>query len=164
MERDKVVRGLECCGTDAAPIECQGCPYETDVFLSCAGELMADALALVKQLEMDLEVTRQNLGDCREALNRNEDELAKVKKALKGTRVQLKHERFMRSRAESMLGGCGDMYEVEPVIHAHWIPMGMHPVGGRYLWYCSACGQHGDRDFERCPHCGAHMDEEAPDV
>jgi hypothetical protein len=50
--------------------------------------------------------------------------------------------------------------EVEPVVHAHWVLMKQRPVGGRHLWYCSNCGQHGDGDYERCPECGAHMDEE----
>jgi hypothetical protein len=57
--------------------------------------------------------------------------------------------------------------EAEPVVHAHWIK---HTVAGEdffgspvlKVWACncSACGLNGGEEFPRCPHCGAHMDEE----
>lgn len=53
--------------------------------------------------------------------------------------------------------------EVEPVVHAHWVTLKQRPCGSRHDCYCSACGQHGTRDYERCPGCGAHMDEEVAD-
>ena len=62
--------------------------------------------------------------------------------------------------------------EAEPVVHAHW-------VGTQYdgyadgcpvydLWECSECREEHESEgdpppYERCPHCGAHMDEEASD-
>lgn len=70
----------------------------------------------------------------------------------------------------------GDEYaklrrESEPVVHAHWIK---HTVAGEdffgspvlKVWACncSACGLNGVEEFPRCPHCGAHMDEEVADV
>ena len=57
--------------------------------------------------------------------------------------------------------------EAEPVVHAHWIK---HTVAGEdffgspilKVWACncSACGMNGGEETPRCPHCGAHMDEE----
>ena len=50
--------------------------------------------------------------------------------------------------------------DAEPVVHAYW-------VGDPGEWQCSNCG--GDapdgcfEQTERCPHCGAHMDEEVAD-
>ena len=50
--------------------------------------------------------------------------------------------------------------EAKPVVHAHWIRT--HFVSP--VWKCSHCGRQINRvsvfDFERCPFCGAHMDEE----
>ena len=39
--------------------------------------------------------------------------------------------------------------ESEPVVHAHW--------NGDC---CSRCGELSEENYPRCPHCGAHMDEE----
>lgn len=39
--------------------------------------------------------------------------------------------------------------EAEPVVHAHW--------NGDC---CSACDELAEENYPRCPHCGAHMDEE----
>lgn len=49
---------------------------------------------------------------------------------------------------------------VRQVGHARWLLMKQRPVGGRHLWYCSNCGQHGDNDFKYCPGCIAEMDKE----
>lgn len=64
--------------------------------------------------------------------------------------------------------------EAEPVVHAHWEDM----YGGKYAnprYRCSACKEKTLYKFkkngldqweevqvfsDRCPHCGAHMDEE----
>ena len=49
MEKlDKVIAGLECCGTDAAPDRCPSCPYEHSIDLTCVADLMDDALELLK--------------------------------------------------------------------------------------------------------------------
>ena len=42
--------------------------------------------------------------------------------------------------------------ESEPVVHAHW--------NGDC---CSACDELAEENYPRCPHCGAHMDEEVAD-
>ena len=82
---------------------------------------------------------------------------SQLRRLLRVARVQLAHERFMRNRAEAMLGGYRDQYELELVVHAHWVP-----VDGRIR--CSACGKVRDGYCEgddiRCACCGAHMDEE----
>ena len=43
--------------------------------------------------------------------------------------------------------------EVEPVVHAHW--------NGDC---CSRCDELAEENYPRCPHCGAHMDEEVVDA
>lgn len=50
--------------------------------------------------------------------------------------------------------------DVEPVVNAHWIPkkeMVRSPFARNYV--CSHCGHEPLEVGERCPHCGAHMDE-----
>lgn len=47
VDREKVIQGLEHCGQ---PMECDGCPYDTDVG-NCFANLKADALELLKKQE-----------------------------------------------------------------------------------------------------------------
>ena len=53
--------------------------------------------------------------------------------------------------------------EVEPVVHAHWEKV-YDELGIDRGWRCSHCKgsvyQMTFEPYERCPHCGAHMDEE----
>ena len=46
-----------------------------------------------------------------------------------------------------------ELAEREPVVHAHW--------NGDC---CSACDELAEENYPRCPHCGAHMDEEVADA
>ena len=50
--------------------------------------------------------------------------------------------------------------EAEPVVHAHWGLRDLCGDGCSLIPYCSNCGEHDGVGYERCPHCGAHMDEE----
>lgn len=50
--------------------------------------------------------------------------------------------------------------DAEPVVHAHWKLRDLCGDGCSLIAYCSNCGQDGSAGYERCPHCGAHMDEE----
>ena len=54
--------------------------------------------------------------------------------------------------------------EAELVFHSRWVTLKQRPCGSRHDCYCFLCGQHGTRDYERCPRCGAYMDEEVADV
>lgn len=57
-----------------------------------------------------------------------------------------------------------ELPELEPVIHAHWVFY--EDESGDWWDKCSGCGGkiHNEggypSDLPRCPHCGAHMDEE----
>lgn len=46
--------------------------------------------------------------------------------------------------------------EAESVVHAHWVVEG-YP---EFIPKCSRCEKRGSFSYPRCPHCGAHMDEE----
>lgn len=51
--------------------------------------------------------------------------------------------------------------DVEPVVHAHWIPkakMVRSPYARNYS--CSHCGHEPLEAIDRCPKCGAKMDGE----
>ena len=54
--------------------------------------------------------------------------------------------------------------DVEPVVHAHWV---VDRTSLPFLTSCHRCGFRSNVDetweWDRCPHCGAHMDEEADD-
>lgn len=59
--------------------------------------------------------------------------------------------------------------DVEPVRHGRWIKStGMMPPEFAGNYHCSECGWHGisakEREYKRCPECGARMDEEADNV
>ena len=50
MDREKVIKGLECCSIPQG--RCRKCPYETEGFVAeCTSELAKDALALLKEQE-----------------------------------------------------------------------------------------------------------------
>ena len=52
-DRDKVIKGLECCGTNRS---CIGCPYVGELFDGCYGTCISylnrDALELLKEQEV----------------------------------------------------------------------------------------------------------------
>lgn len=59
--------------------------------------------------------------------------------------------------------------EAEPVVHAHWVGTQYDGYADGYpvydLWECSECREEYESEgdpppYDRCPHCGAHMDEE----
>ena len=49
MDRDKVIKGLECCHVN---VSCEGCPYDGVEY--CLDTVMHDALALLKEQEKGL--------------------------------------------------------------------------------------------------------------
>jgi len=50
MDREKVIKGLECCSVPQG--HCEKCPYETEGFVAeCTSELAKDALELLKKQE-----------------------------------------------------------------------------------------------------------------
>lgn len=49
-----------------------------------------------------------------------------------------------------------DSVEAEPVVHAHWEFKSIQQIAPN----CSHCGMQSVMGYSRCPHCGAHMDEE----
>ena len=115
--------------------------------------------ALLAELSAHLSIVDMvRVGEIVEGMPPGESPLRRL---LRVARVQLAHERFMRNRAEAMLGGYRDQYELEPVVHAHWVPA---PDIGDCCYRCSACGKVRDgyceEDDIRCACCGAHMDEE----
>ena len=67
-EREKVIRGLECCLASKYP-PCGECGYDGDMKYndpwSCRLSLMADALALLKEQEPRV---MEPVGDCQEEL------------------------------------------------------------------------------------------------
>ena len=59
MEKlEKVIAGLEYCGTDAYPEACHVCPYTPTVGLTCAGDLMADTLEVIVDLQEKLKTAK----------------------------------------------------------------------------------------------------------
>ena len=107
---------------------------------------------------------------CADAANR----LESLDKLWKITRLQRDQARQMRERAERLLGEAQmELLELrrntEAVVHAHWFMRNPEIISCGYCceFTCSnCCGivelDHAVKecDYERCPHCGAHMDEE----
>lgn len=82
MEREQIIKALECCTRGRKSnedIPCLECPYnecnivggtsERQTSGTCQGWLMKDALALIKELTEKVEAYRQELGKVRVALN-----------------------------------------------------------------------------------------------
>lgn len=53
-----------------------------------------------------------------------------------------------------------ELAEREPVVHAHWELRDPCGDGCSLIPSCSNCGEHDGAGYERCPHCGAHTDEQ----
>jgi rubrerythrin len=71
------------------------------------------------------------------------------------------------SRVEMQIGRLlAELADREPVVHAHWEKV-YDELGCDRGWGCSNCKgsvYHMTYEpYERCPHCGAHMDEEVSD-
>lgn len=59
MDREKVMRGLECCCTHIVGMSCENCPYEIEQredegISDCTSALAYDALALLKEQQTEL--------------------------------------------------------------------------------------------------------------
>ncbi len=67
-DREKVIKGLECCGRTEADlwdeVFCSQCPYNTTE-KGCAHRLMADALALIWE-QNEIDVTIEPCKSCQE--------------------------------------------------------------------------------------------------
>ena len=69
-DREKVIKGLECCSNHIIGTSCKKCPYEEEKdcegSFSCTDELAHDALALLKEQEAEwLEVDdKHDAFDC----------------------------------------------------------------------------------------------------
>ena len=50
-EREKVIKGLECCSRTTAEPNCPDCPYNVNK-LDCSNDMMHDAINLLKALEL----------------------------------------------------------------------------------------------------------------
>ena len=51
-DREKVMRGLECCSRQrGGPELCEQCPYFNEPFPPCSNTLLHDALALLREQE-----------------------------------------------------------------------------------------------------------------
>ena len=145
MEKlNKVIAGLTGCIVG----NCSNCEYGGN---DCGRDrLMEDALEMIKHL--------------REKLKMAKDGRLELARQIQGWMEYFGGLQYYNGR---WYNGLGNVVEVEPVVHAHWIMR-----GGRR--YCSACGTmacvtRDTDDFwytvgtKRCPECGAHMDEEVAD-
>ena len=56
MDREKVIKGLECCCTHIVGMNCGRCPYEDDDISYCTSALTYDALALLKEQQQRIEI------------------------------------------------------------------------------------------------------------
>lgn len=52
MTREQVIKGLECCGANGS---CLGCPYINYLNNSCMDKLNADALALIREQQEEIQ-------------------------------------------------------------------------------------------------------------
>lgn len=139
MEKmNKVIRGLECCLSDADCDKC--CPYFKGD--GCMDEMMADAL----------EILRGDSGDWIRL-----SDLMKFPIRIDHYDKEHGNEHFVYG-VETVLEYAEYLprVEAEPVVHAHWI------CDCEPYHICSNC-RHKFSLFDRvprCPNCGAHMDEE----
>ena len=80
MDREKVIKGLECCSKDDCSIN-DTCPYGKEDANNCLERLSADALALLKEQENLKEKLLRNIADNQLAVSptgyETEEELAK---------------------------------------------------------------------------------------
>lgn len=150
MEKlDTVVTGLGACIMGL----CQSCPYGGDDH--CKDRLMRDALGVIKALNEDQSGDLIRLSD-----------LMKFPIRIDHYDTENGNEHFVYG-VECVLEYAEYLprVEVEPVVHAYWEfddfsspNLKCSACGGMASMDC--CGDYHSERTERCPHCGAHMDEE----
>lgn len=167
MEKlDKVIAGLGAC--NGVGENCNNCPYNGEGE-TCSDVLWADALAMLQKM-------KKKYASALEAATIAAELVAKYRK-VDGDLISrsdvlkypLRRDTCDKKNANPhFVNGIESVMEyvetlpaapAEPVTYARWKGAGL----GDYL--CSACWEvcsGGDR-FKRCPHCGAHMDEEVAD-
>ena len=65
MDKEKVIKGLECCSIPQG--HCGKCPYETeDSITECTSELAKDAIALLKEQKAKTVDIFYNNGSCKD--------------------------------------------------------------------------------------------------
>lgn len=165
MEKlNKVIAGLECCLDEDRSCR-DNCPYFKGYYMldGCMDDLLAEALEVLRSGSGDL-ISRAALMkfpiriDHYDKVNGNEHFVYGVETVLE-------------------YAECLPRVEAEPVVHAHW----EDEYGGKYAnprYRCSVCKGKALYKFERnlldqwqevqaltdrCPNCGAHMDEEVAD-
>ncbi len=86
-------------------------------------------------------------------------------------RAETEDKEFVKVQVGITLARCeidaAPTVEAEPVVHARWKhkdnSRNITRIGDFEEWYeCSACFGSAEWMSERCPHCGAHMDADAP--
>lgn len=166
MEKlEKVIAALECCldSFDACP-RCYLNDYD-----GCRDKLNFDALELLKTLEKKYHAAVEMAAAATEVAaeaKRREGDLISREALIKEIR-RIGGHNLCEWETIGVLAMAERIpaVEAEPVVHAHWIILGQRTYGGGrcYTHYCSRCGKHGFGDDERCPECGAYMDEEVAD-
>lgn len=76
MDREKVMRGLECCCTHIVGMSCGNCPYEIEQredegISDCTSVLAYDALAMLKEqeaVEPRVSTAEQRCGHCNKVI------------------------------------------------------------------------------------------------
>ena len=136
MEREKVIEGLECCsqGRNGADAECGICPYNNNS-MDCNENLMADALELIKALDVTPE------------------ELERLKKCRHECKIDCLLEHFDEIKAErdALLGERTAVWHYHNDAHGQW-------------WECGNCGKvchKNPHDKKFCSICGFIMKMES---
>ena len=98
MERDQIIKALECCQIRYIAKHCDECSYHRWLEPTCRGVLCEDALSLIKKLTEDNERLSQSLANTKSILaNCKADTVRKMQERLKDKMdMHTLDERFAR--------------------------------------------------------------------
>ena len=124
MDREKVIKGLECHQIDNNNrINCSDCPYyvDDDNHIRCVNDLHDDALALLKEQETMMQCIKGKCRICPHCANCDVDEngLLKEQEAVK-PKSKVRHG--ANAQIQHFCGNCNSMLHGKPK-------------------YCSECGK-----------------------
>ena len=153
MERDEIIKALECCKSPKRA-KCNGCPREEEDSL-CMYRLNEDALALINSQEQRIGELTDYKNGYEKGCEDSDKKYEALKEELQFTR-QFIHDHGLEFALASEWEKAKQSSSAAEEKRGHWIT---HSIGLNTWAECSNCLTCGSPHWKVCPVCEAKMEE-----